>query len=184
MNESRRTDTDPDTDGHARSHWRNPVMWLVVGLPLLSIVAGVGLVVTAVRTGGADPVNDPVRRVAQIQTTDLGPDAAAKRLGLSAVLRVEDGIVEVLPATGDFPRDQPLQLLLEHPVTQAEDLHLRLAPEGPGWRLQQDVDPRHDWIVQLQAANGSWRLHGRLPQGQHAARLAPSLGAPAPGAGG
>ena len=82
MNESRRTDTDPDTDGHARSHWRNPVMWLVVGLPLLSIVAGVGLVVTAVRTGGADPVNDPVRRVAQIQTTDLGPDAAAKRLGL------------------------------------------------------------------------------------------------------
>ena len=100
------------------------------------------------------------------------------------MLRVEDGVVEVLPATGDFPRDQPLQLLLEHPVTQAEDLHLRLAPEGPGWRLQQDVDPRHDWIVQLQAANGSWRLHGRLPRGQHAARLAPSLGAPAPGAGG
>ncbi|GAB3512612.1 FixH family protein [Pseudoxanthomonas daejeonensis] len=166
------------------STWRNPVMWLVVGLPLLSIVAGVGLLVIATRTGGADAVNDPVRRVAQIQTTDLGPDAEAGKRGLSAVLRVEDGIVEVLPATGDFVRGQPLRLVLEHPARKAEDLHLELVPEGPGWRLQQAVDPQHDWVVQLQAADGSWRLHGRLPKQQHAARLAPSLGTPSPDASG
>ncbi|AKC86396.1 FixH family protein [Pseudoxanthomonas suwonensis] len=163
------------------SVWRNPVMYLVVGLPLLSIVAGVGLVVVAVRSGGADSVTDPVRRVAQIQTADLGPDEAANKLGLSAVLRVEDGIVEVLPATGTFPREQALRLLLEHPTRQAEDLRLELAPEGPGWRLQQAVDPQHDWVVRLQPADGSWRLQGRLPKQQHAARLAPSLGAPPPG---
>ena len=159
-------------------------MWLVVGLPLLSIVAGVGLVVIAVRSGGADTVSDPVSRVAQIQTTDLEPDAAARKLGLSAVLRVEDGIVEVLPATGSFARDQPLQLLLQHPTREAEDLALQLKPEGPGWRLPQAVDARHDWVVQLRAADGGWRLHGRLPKQQHAARLAPSLGAPAPDTGG
>lgn len=155
-------------------------MWLVVGLPLLSIVAGVGLVVIAVRSGGADTVSDPVSRVAQIQTTDLEPDESARKLGLSAVLRVEDGIVEVLPATGSFARDQPLQLLLQHPTREAEDLQLRLLPEGPGWRLQQPVDAGHDWVVQLRAADGSWRLHGRLPKQQRAARLAPSLGAPPP----
>lgn len=169
MNESR-------TPQSRSSLWRNPVMWLVVGLPLLSIVAGVGLVVIATRTGGADSVTDPVRRVAQIQTTDLGPDAEAGKRGLSAVLRVEDGIVEVLPATGDFARGQPLRLLLEHPARQADDLRLELVPEGPGWRLQRPVDSEHDWVVQLQAADGSWRLHGRLPRQQHAARLAPSLG--------
>ena len=168
----------------ARSMWSNPVMWLVVGLPLLSIVAGVGLVVIAVRSGGADTVSDPVSRVAQIQTTDLGPDAAARKLGLSAVLRVEDGLVEVLPATGNFIRDQPLQLLLQHPTREAEDLQLQLQPEGSGWRLQQAVDAQHDWVVQLRAANGSWRLHGRLTKQQHAAHLAPSLGAPPPHAGG
>ncbi|UWX03906.1 FixH family protein [Pseudoxanthomonas sp. NC8] len=167
-----------------RSKWSNPVMWLVVGLPLLSIVAGVGLVVVAVRSGGADTVGDPVRRVAQIQTTDLGPDATAQKLGLSAVLRVEDGIVEVLPATGSFTRDRPLQLLLQHPAREAEDLHLQLQPEGSGWRLQQAVDAQHDWVVQLRAADSSWRLHGRLPKQQHAARLAPSLGAPPAAAGG
>jgi len=162
--------------GNRHSTWRNPVMWLVVGLPLLSIVAGVGLVVVATRAGGDDSVSDPVRRVAQIQTADLGPDAQAGKLGLSAVLRVEDGIVEVLPATGAFPRGQNLQLALEHPAHRAGDLQLELPPEGPGWRLQQAVDPGHDWVVQLRAADGSWRLHGRLPRGQHAARLAPKLG--------
>ncbi|MCA7024122.1 MULTISPECIES: FixH family protein [Stenotrophomonas] len=160
----------------SRSPWRVPVFWLVVGLPLLSIVAGVGLVIIAVRSGGADVVSDPVQRVSQIQTTDLGPDEAAAKLGLSAVLRVEDGVVEVLPATGKFATGAPLQLVLEHPTRQSDDLRLELLPQGPGWRVQQAVDGEHDWVVQLRDGEGRWRLHGRLPKQQHAARLSPSLG--------
>ncbi|MFZ6694957.1 FixH family protein [Stenotrophomonas acidaminiphila] len=160
----------------SKSPWRVPVFWLVVGLPLLSIVAGVGLVIVAVRSGGADVVSDPVQRVSQIQTTDLGPDEAAAKLGLSAVLRVEDGVVEVLPATGKFATGAPLQLVLEHPTRQSDDLRLELLPQGPGWRVQQAVDGEHDWVVQLRDGEGRWRLHGRLPKLQHAARLSPSLG--------
>ncbi len=159
-----------------KSLWRIPVFWLVVGLPLLSIVAGVGLVIVAVRSGGADVVSDPVQRVSQIQTTDLGPDEAAKKLGLSAVLRVEDGVVEVLPATGRFAPSVSLQLVLEHPTRQSDDLRLELVPQGPGWRIEKAVDAEHDWVVQLRDAEGHWRLHGRLPKQQHAARLSPSLG--------
>jgi len=159
-----------------KSLWRIPVFWLVVGLPLLSIVAGVGLVIVAVRSGGADVVSDPVQRVSQIQTTDLGPDEAAKKLGLSAVLRVEDGVVEVLPATGRFAPSASLQLVLEHPTRQSDDLRLELVPQGPGWRIEKVVDAEHDWVVQLRDAEGHWRLHGRLPKQQHAARLSPSLG--------
>lgn len=160
----------------SKSPWRVPVFWLVVGLPLLSIVAGVGLVIVAVRSGGADVVSDPVQRVSQIQTTDLGPDEAAAKLGLSAVLRVEDGVVEVLPATGKFGGGTALRLVLEHPTRQSDDLRLELLPQGPGWRVQQAVDGEHDWVVQLRDADGRWRLHGRLPKQQHAARLSPSLG--------
>lgn len=159
-----------------KSLWRIPVFWLVVGLPLLSIVAGVGLVIVAVRSGGADVVSDPVQRVSQIQTTDLGPDEAAKKLGLSAVLRVEDGVVEVLPATGRFAPSVSLQLVLEPPPRQSDDLRLELVPQGPGWRIEKAVDAEHDWVVQLRDAEGHWRLHGRLPKQQHAARLSPSLG--------
>jgi len=160
----------------SQSPWRIPAFWLVVGLPLLSIVAGVGLVIVAVRSGGADVVSDPVQRVSQIQTTDLGADEAARKQGLSAVLRVEDGIVEVLPATGRFATGAPLQLVLEHPTRQSGDLRLELAPQGPGWRVETAVDAGHDWVVQLRDAEGRWRLHGRLPKQQHAARLSPLLG--------
>jgi len=169
MNEPRSAESHPST-------WRNPVMWLVIGLPLLSIVAGVGLVVIAMRAGGSDAVSDPVRRVSQIQTTDLAPDQAARKLGLSAVLRVEDGIVEVLPATGPFATDAPLLLTLEHPTRRADDLQLQLPAQGPGWRIEQAVDADHDWVVQLRPADGAWRLQGRLPKHEHAARLAPILG--------
>ena len=158
------------------SLWRNPVMYLVIGLPLLSIVAGVGLVVIASAAGGSDAVSDPVRRVSQIQTTDLGPDQTARKLGLSAVLRVEDGVIEVLPATGRFVHDAPLRLTLEHPTRRAEDLQLQLPAQGAGWRIEQAVDADHDWVVHLRPIDGTWRLQGRLPRQQHAARLAPTLG--------
>ena len=155
--------------------WKTPLMWLVIGLPLASVVAGVALVVIAVRSGGADVVRDDVRRVSQIQTTDLGPDQQARALGLSAVLRIDEGVIEVIPVTGDFARKAPLRLLLQHPAQTAEDIQLELAATDAGWRLEQAIDDGHDWIVELSAGDGGWRLHGRLPKQQHATRLAPSL---------
>ena len=155
--------------------WKTPVMWLVIGLPLVAVIAGMSLVVIAVRSGGADVVRDDVRRVSQIQTTDLGPDQQARALGLSAVLRIDEGVIEVIPVTGDFARKAPLRLLLQHPAQTAEDIQLELAATDAGWRLEQAIDDGHDWIVELSAGDGGWRLHGRLPKQQHATRLAPSL---------
>lgn len=161
---------------NSKSLWSIPVFWLVVGLPALSIVVGVGLVVTSILAGGADEVSDPVQQVSQIQTTDLAMDETAKKMGLSMVLRIEDGVIEVLPATGAIGTNAPLQLWLEHPTRQADDLHLELTQQGPGWRVSRTVGSDHDWIVQLRDANNSWRLRGRLPRQQSATRLAPSLG--------
>ena len=81
----------------------------------------------------------------------------------------------MVPATGEFARKAPLRLLLQHPSRTAADLELELAPTAAGWRAEQAIDDGHDWIVELSAADGGWRLHGRLPKQQHATRLAPSL---------
>ena len=120
-------------------------------------------------------VAEDVRRVSQIQTTDLGPDAQARELGLSAVLRADEGVLEVIPATGEFDRTAPLRLALQHPSRGSEDLTLDLPPSDTGWRLQRELDHGHDWIVELAPGDGAWRLHGRLPRQQLATRLAPSL---------
>ena len=109
----------------------------------------------------------------QIQTADLARRRPA--LGLSAVLRADEG------AAGDRRHRRlrrnaaSVRLVLQHPSRQAEDVDVELAPDATGWSAGREVDHDHDWVVQLAASDGAWRLQGRLPRGQRAVRLAPSL---------
>ena len=82
------------------SIWRNPVLILVFVLPAISIIAGVGLLVMALRTGGDDPVLDEVRRTARgAQVTDLSADQAAAAGRYAAVVRVDaEGFTEIAQA--------------------------------------------------------------------------------------
>jgi uncharacterized protein len=161
---------------HRRPFWKEPMVWLVWGLPLASIVAGVGLVVTAVRAGGADVVIDDVQRVSQIQTTDLGPDERAAQRKLSALVQVRPGHVDLTAVTGELERDGGLVLVMTHPTDAAQDLRLPLARTTTGWTAAADVDTRHDWNLQLTPDDQHWRLRGRLQKDTQASRLAPALG--------
>lgn len=166
--------TDRDID--KRPFWREPMVWLVAALPLSAIIASIILITVAIRTGGADVVTDDVRRVAQIQTTDLGPDEHAAELKLSVVLRVDAKGIEVIPVTGQFDRAAPLRLRMQHPSQADQDRELSLPPGGLGWRLDGvQVDAGHDWKLELSNSADRWRIKGRLPKQQLAARLAPSL---------
>lgn len=160
---------------------RNFVLWLVIGLPALVVVASLATLYIAIDAGGSDAIPDEVRRTAQIQTTELGPDERAATLKLSAVFSVREGHVEVLPASGalvdDKPlRGQPLRLLLAHPTDGSQDIELRLQPTAAGWRAEHALDPNHDWRIQLQPEGTAWRLRGRLPAGQRGVLLAPAVG--------
>lgn len=157
-----------------RRAWRNPMVWLVVGIPVASVIAGVGLLVVALRQPN-DAITDRVRRTAQIQVADLGPDERARNLRLRALLRTDEGIVEALPVTGEFDRGQPLVATLRHPARAAEDRRIELAPNELGWRAAGGIDLSHDWNVELAPADGRWRLLGRLPKGQRAVALQPAL---------
>ena len=175
---------------HGTAHWRNPMLWLIVGLPAAVVVAGLATLAIAVESGGSDAIPDDVRRTAQIQTTELGPDERAAALKLSAVLSVHDSdgaqALELLPATGAFVdktsaegrtmRTQPLRLLLLHPTRAAEDHELRLLPTANGWRVDYALDGSHDWRLQVMPEGGAWRLHARLPAGRRGVLLAPSIG--------
>lgn len=156
-------------------------MWLVVGLPLLVIVAGFVTLYIAIDAGGSDAIPDDVRRTAQVQTSELAPDERASSLKLSAVLSVHDGHLEVLPASGPLLddkllRSQPLRLLLQHPTLAAEDRELKLIPTNTGWRVGHTLDTGHDWRIQLLPEGTAWRLRARLPAGQRGVLLAPAVG--------
>lgn len=185
------------TPGRSASPWRNPMVWLMVGFPLAAVVAGTATLVIAIRAGGNDANPDDVRRTAQIQTTELGPDERAATLKLSAVFSVHNSegaaALELLPATGAFAgasdesrklRAQPLRLLLQHPTRAEEDRELRLLPTATGWRVEHALDISHDWRLLVMPEGGAWRLRARLPAGQRGVLLAPAVGEmePAPAA--
>lgn len=168
------TDTPP-------SALRNPIVWLLVGLPLAVIVAGFVTLGVAIESGGNDASPDEVRRTAQIQTTELGPDARAGEMKLSAVFSVQDGHVEVLPASGALVDDtalraRPLRLFVQHPLRAAEDREVQLTPTAAGWRADLTLDASHDWLLQLAPEGLAWRLRARLPAGQRGVLLAPAVG--------
>ena len=157
-----------------RSKWSNPVMWLVVGLPVVSMIFGIGLVVIANRDSD-DAIVDKVDRTAQMQVADLGPDARAQQLKLSAVVRVGGGAIDVIPVQGDFDRRQPLRLSLLHPAHSADDRVIDVTPSPLGWHAAFKVDGGREWNVRLAPASGDWRIGGRLPKGQQAVALQPAL---------
>lgn len=158
-----------------RPSLREPMLWLVVALPLASVVAGVGLVITAVRSGGDDVGIDPVQRMAQVQQSELGPDARATAMQLSAVLRLQPGRIEVYPAHGEFVRGEPLNLRLVHPTDAALDRSAELLPDALGWYANGEFGVAHDWRVQMAPVDGRWRVQGRLEAGQQAVNLRPAL---------
>ena len=165
-------------DGNERSTWSNPVMWLVVGLPVVSMIFGIGLVVIASRDSD-DAIADKVDRTAQMQVADLGPDARAQQMKLSAVVRVGGGAIDVIPVQGAFDRNLPLKLSLLHPTHAADDRTIDMQPSPLGWHAAFDVDHTSEWNVRLAPRDAGWRIGGRLPKGQQAIVLTPAMqGAP------
>ena len=167
--------TDDAQNPPHRPARREPMLWLVVGLPALVVVASLVTVWLSARSGANDAVADDVRRTAQVQTTELAPDEAAAKLGLTAVLSVQEGNLVLVPVTGSFPRQAALALRLAHPMQAGRDLRLELQPTDIGWSAPAKVDAGNDWNLTLQDAAGQWRVVGRLQAGQQAARLAPAL---------
>jgi hypothetical protein len=157
-----------------RSKWSNPVMWLVVGLPVVSMIFGIGLVVIANRDSD-DAIVDKVDRTAQMQVADLGPDARAQQMKLSAVVRVGGGAIDVIPVQGDFDRRAPLKLSLLHPTHASDDRVVDVMPSPLGWHAAFKVDGSSEWNVRLQPQDACWRIGGRLPKGQQAVALQPAM---------
>jgi hypothetical protein len=163
-----------------RPAWREPMVWLMLALPLAAVIASIALIVTAVRTDDNDSVRDEVTTSAQVQQAQLGPDARAQSLGLAGVLRLTATGVELLPVTGNFERNAPLELVLAHPTLAARDRHVRLQPSELGWRGAIAFDLGHDGVVEVTPADRAWRVRGRLRSGERAVHLAPALVDPTP----
>lgn len=161
-------------NARAPSAFRQPLLWLVIALPALSVIDGVSMLFLS--DDPLDAVADPVKRTAQIQEADLSRDLAARRLGLSARVRRNGNAIDLVPHATGFERNAPLDLVLRHPVRAAEDRRIALVPARDGWSAQAaTLDATHDWILELAPNDGRWRLVGRWKARSPEAELRPAL---------
>lgn len=165
----------PTTDGRPRG--AGAILWLVVLIPLATVVAGISTVVLSVRSGSTDAVIDPVTRTAQVQDRDLRGDRRAVdlRLAGSGSIDPASGAVR-LQLQGDAGGADALALTLAHPTRGSLDARVDLVAAGDGiWLGRLDVDLGHDWNLLLTGSPEHWRLVGRLDAGSQTFSLAPAL---------
>ena len=156
--------------------WVHPELWLVLAIPVATVLAGIGTLRLADVDTSTDASGGKVRRTAQVQVAELAPDREAARRGLSARVRVDRvaGIVLVeLP--GGHGLDGPLQLTAQHALRADRDLVLPLRRDGLRWRADGIPGADASWRLVLGDADGAWRVIGRLPRGANAAALRPAL---------
>lgn len=150
------------------------MFWLVLAIPLATLVAASHLLGIAGGKHATDSSPDPVRRTAQVQVTDLSADQTAAQHALQARLRASADGVRI---AGAFDATD-LRLLLVHPVDSARDREVQLTRDGDGWRGEPLPDAGVAWHLRLQPSDGRWRLVGRWQPGHDGADLRPALPAP------
>lgn len=161
-----------------RAWYREPLMWLVVGIPASSVLLGAGMIWAAVATSDGLVADDYYRRGLEINRS-LARDRVAAERGLSADLRLDPGGGEVRArlASGDGTvHPDALRAGFYHATRAGFDHTLLLRRVGTASYSAPlpALAPGH-WYVQIEA--GDWRLTGslRVP-GEGRLRLQPAPG--------
>lgn len=155
---------------------REPMVWLMFGIPVVTVIAGFYTLHIAGLANATDVVNMPVARMAQVQETDLTADENAARKNISARLDIAGGhwVISSSSPLGDGN----LTLDLQHPIDKTQDQSLELHKQGNTFVSLVSVNRNNDWLLQLSDRNKRWRLVGRLHKQADAADLRASVRMP------
>lgn len=151
--------------------WREPMVWLIIALPVTAVVAS--LITWWIAARGADPLvaEDYYKQGMAIQQI-LERESRAAALGLSAELQAQGGELRVhLDGRLDtFP--DTLRLTLVHPSRQEQDLTIDLSATALGeYRAALPPIPAGQRRLILESAGQDWRLAGRADVPLTAIRL-------------
>lgn len=163
-------------DGKSTHPLREPLVWLVVLIPLSAVLMGVVTIVLSIASFDGLVADDYYRRGLEINRT-LARDDAAANLALSARLELDPALGTIaleLAGNEHFAPPPALDLRLFHATRSGFDRHVVLRASGASRHYRGDglaLAPGH-WYVQLDA--DEWRLTGSLdaPRERRVLRLA------------
>ena len=145
-----------------------PVSWfkfpwlLLWALPALSVIGGVAMLVIAIRHGDS-MVKDDYYRQGLAYNAQQQADRLAAEHGLQAALvTVNQQLLLTLSAERLPELPDQLELHLSHPTDHSADQRLLLRRQSAQQYVLTSLPAlRTNWYLQLQPADGSWRLRGR-----------------------
>ncbi len=149
-----------DTKPWFRQFW----VWLVIAIPVVSVVSGLALVFIAVDRSD-DLVADNYYREGKAINQVLDQDTRARELQMQAALTfnvASDEIRVSLAGRGELPDRLQLQLL--HPVEADRDITVLLESVAPGsYRASFTRALRYRYYLRLlPETNRDWRLQGSI----------------------
>ncbi len=148
--------------GRPRPWYREPMVWLVITIPSLTVVGGLTTVVIAHLRSDAI-VADTYRKEGLAISHDPTRDRAAQRLGVSATVALEGGTLSVRLDPGPAPRPGRLVVLLSHATRAELDrlVTLRAGADGTYAAALGALPPGH-WYLEISPAERTWRLTGEF----------------------
>ena len=161
---------------HSRPWYREPMAWLVIGLPTIVVGAAIATLVIAIRADGTDAYPAQVKRTAQVQVEDLAADRAAIAMNIAGALAIDANTGAVRVTLDNVPASTTqIRLDLIHPARAEGDVQLMLVRSGDAFLGRLGVSAAQVWSVQAGDADGTWRVAGRFEPGLGEVALKPAL---------
>lgn len=150
--------------------------WLAMTPAFGGVFSGFMLVSIALR-GADEVIRDDYVKVGMELREDTSRTDAAKQLGLTAnvhLLRTDGRLIVTLHGLPEA--DVELKLRLLHPTDGNRDQEISLAPSAGVYRADLGAAMPGRWLLQLEPADGSWRLAGELTADASAVALGAESG--------
>lgn len=146
------------TVNESNQHWyRVPLVWLVIGIPLFSVVFTLSIVWISIQTFDGVVVDDYYRKGLEINQ-DLARDRYASQNGIEAIAVLENNKLAVsFTSKSREPWPDVMRLGFYHPTVSNQDVLLTLVHNGSGNYSASDVFLNYGkWNIA--SGTDAWRL--------------------------
>ena len=152
--------------------YKNPALWLVVGLPLAAVIVGTLFIIYSIKYDDGDVIDDYYKKGKQINITiERDERAAQNQLSASMAFDKTKKLLNLtLDAKQGFVYPQALSFKFIHRTLSARDIELKLVKQQDGqyFAVLSDLPASH-WHLEL--GTEQWRLKGQIEYPQNANAL-------------
>ncbi len=144
--------------------YRQPMVWLVVGIPGTAVIVGLSLLTLSLNID-LGLVSDDYYKRGKAINVDLSKDKRAHELGFRGMLNYninEKKLAVTLASTTGVELPQQIKLDIMHATLGEKDIEIDLNSQGSGLyqaTLKNSL-PVGPWEVRL--SSKEWRIHGRI----------------------